>query len=113
MVDILRHDDDRLQDHVPSASGTAVACCAGGRPRIVRERAHRHRPRDGLAFIADGATFELHETIGLNSMTQVNEETVSARRMESNVLLSEVIALDPARIIALVVDKNCRLRCQH
>jgi hypothetical protein len=39
-------------------------------------------------------------------MTQVNEETVSARRMESNVLLSEVIALDPARISALVVDKR-------
>ena len=39
-------------------------------------------------------------------MTQVNEETVSARRMESNVLFSEVIALDPARIIALVVDKR-------
>ena len=92
MEDILRRDDDRLQDHVPSVSGTAVACCAGGRPRIVRERAHRHRPREGLPFIADGARFELHETIGLNTMTQVNEETVSARRMESNVLLSEVIA---------------------
>ena len=39
-------------------------------------------------------------------MTQVNEETASARRMESNVLLSEVIALDSARIIALVVDKR-------
>jgi len=92
MADILRHDDDRLQDHVPSVSGTAVACCAGGRPRIVRERAHRHRPRERRPFIADGARFELHETIGLNTMTQVNEETVSARRMESNVLLSEVIA---------------------
>ena len=39
-------------------------------------------------------------------MTQVNEETASARRMESNVLLSEVIALGPARIIALVVDER-------
>ncbi len=37
---------------------------------------------------------------------QVNEETASARRMESNVLLSEVIAMDSALIIELVVDKN-------
>ena len=106
MADILRDDVDRLQDHVPSVIRTAFACCAGGRPHNVRERAHRHRPRDGLPFIADGATFELHETIDLNSISQVNEETASARRMESNVLLSEVIALDTARIIALVVDKR-------
>ena len=83
MADILRHDDDRLEYHVPSVIGTAVACCAGGRPRIsIDKRARRHRPREGLPFIADGATFESHETIGLNSMTQVNEETVSARRMK-------------------------------
>ena len=91
MADILLDDVDRLQYHVASVLWTAVACCAGGRPRVVRERAHRHRPRDGLPFIADGATLELHVTIDLNSMTQVNEETASARRMESNVLLSEVI----------------------
>ena len=106
MADIPLDDVDRLHDHVASVLGTAVACCAGGRPHNVRERVHRRRPRDGLPFIADGATFELHETIDLNSMTQVNEETASARRMESNVLLSEVIAMDSARIIALVVDKE-------
>ena len=57
MADIRRLTDDvdRWQDPVASLIGTAVACCAGGRPHNDIERAHRPRLRDGLPSSDDGA----------------------------------------------------------